>query len=130
MHPLIIYTVQLFYIVPNLHERNIPLCWTYGEMIPVFQWKCLIKLLISTLTYWNSLKHEMDSFSTSLFTSRQIGKLWCCQKRQRPIFSSLSQATSCTIPLSRSHSAHCCLKYVRFGKTLYGCSCKKKKKGL
>lgn len=85
-------------------------------MIPVFQWKHHIELLISILTHWNSLKHEMDSFSTSLFTSRQIRKLWCCQERGSPILSFLSQATSCTIPLSHFHSAHCCLKYVRFGK--------------
>lgn len=116
MHPLIIYTVQFFWLPICIRENIIPLWWTYSEMIPVPQWKHRMKLLISTLTYWNSLKQETDSFSISLFTSRQIRKLWCCQERRRPILSFLSQATSCTVPLSRSHSAHCCLKHVRFGK--------------
>lgn len=99
MHLLIIYTVQLFYFPVCIRGNIIPLCWTYNER-PVLQWKHYIKLLISTLTHWNSLKHEMDSFSTSLFTSRHIGELGCCQQKGRQILLFLSQNTSCTIPLS------------------------------
>lgn len=125
MHLLIIYTVQLFYFPVCIRGNIIPLCWTYSER-PVLQWKHYIKLLISTLTHWNSLKHEMDSFSTSLFTSRHIRELGCCQETGRQILLFLSQDTSCTIALSLFLSAHCCLKYVRFGKPYMDALAKRK----
>ena len=103
----------------------IPLCWTYSERA-VLQWKHYIKSLISTLTHWNSLKHEMDSCSTSLFTSRHIRELGCCQERGRPTLLFLSQDTSCTITTFHFSSCSLLFKVCQVWKTLYGCSCKKK----
>lgn len=88
MHLLIIYTIGLFQLPICMKGNIISLCWTDSEGIPVLQWKHHIKLLISALTGWNSLKHEMDSFSTSLFTSRQIRELGRGQERGDQYFYS------------------------------------------
>lgn len=88
MHLLIIYTVWLFQLPICMKGNIISLCWTDSERIPVLQWKHHIKLLISALTHWKSLKPEMDSFSTSPFTSRQIRGLGCGQERGDQYFYS------------------------------------------